>query len=168
MASSTTLEKYIEKYLHLGCPIVKIHINKIAIPNTLIDPGATISVMTKNIMDELQLRNLRYTPIVSQLANRSTIKQEGVLEDILIYLDPWEYPIDFMVLTPKTNSTRYSLILGRPCLSIIDAFISFTFGDMTISNGNATKMFILYPLAKIITAFEDNKWIVDEDDYEII
>jgi hypothetical protein len=48
-------------------------------------------------MDESQLSNLCNTPIVLQLVDRSTIKPEGVLEDIIVSLDSWEYPIDFMV-----------------------------------------------------------------------
>lgn len=44
---------HVEKYLDPGSPIVKIHINNIAIPNTLIDLGEAINVMTKSIMEEL-------------------------------------------------------------------------------------------------------------------
>lgn len=51
---------YIEKYLDPGSLIVKIHINKITIPNTLIGLGVAINV----IIDEIQLNNICYTPIV--------------------------------------------------------------------------------------------------------
>jgi hypothetical protein len=49
---------YMQKYVDLGSPIVKIHINNVAIANTLIDLVATINVMKKGTMDELQLSNL--------------------------------------------------------------------------------------------------------------
>lgn len=66
---------------------MKIHINNIEIPNTLFDLGETINVMTHSIMDELQLSNIQYTSTMLQLAYRSAIKLEGVLEDILVSLD---------------------------------------------------------------------------------
>lgn len=146
---------YIEKYLDLGSPIVKNCINNIVIPNTLIDLGETINVMTKNMLDKLQLKNLQYTPSISQLADRSIIKSKGVLEDILMSLDSWEYLVNFMVLTPKTNLGGHLLILRRSWLATFDEFISCRCGDMTISYGNATKKFTLYPPAKTITELEN-------------
>lgn len=52
----------IQKYLDPGSPIVKIHINGIEIPNTLIDLGAAINIMSKQVIDSLKLPNLQYTP----------------------------------------------------------------------------------------------------------
>jgi len=86
----------IQKYLDLGSPIVKIHINGIEIPNTLIDLGSTINIMSKYVMDSLRLPNLQYTPTLLQLADRSVIKPNYVLDDICTSLDSWEYPVDFM------------------------------------------------------------------------
>lgn len=37
----------IQQYLDIGSPIVKIHINVIEIPNTLIDLGEAINIMSK-------------------------------------------------------------------------------------------------------------------------
>lgn len=54
----------IKQYLDPGSPIIKIHINNFEIPNTLIDFGASINVMTKSTMDELKLTNLQYTPTI--------------------------------------------------------------------------------------------------------
>lgn len=37
----------LQKYLDLSSPVVKIHINGVEIPNTLIDLGPTINTMSK-------------------------------------------------------------------------------------------------------------------------
>jgi hypothetical protein len=92
---------FMEKYVDPGSPIVNIHINNISITNTLIDLGDAINVMTKGTMEKLNLLNLRPTPTILQLADRSTIKPEGVLEDIIVSLDSWEYLTNFMVLQSK-------------------------------------------------------------------
>ena len=113
----------IQKYLDPGSPIVKIHINGIEIPNTLIDLGATINIMSKQVMNTLTLPNLQYTPTLLQLADISVIKLDGVLEDVCVFLNYWEYLVDFMVLTPKNNLGGHPLVLGRPWLATADAFI---------------------------------------------
>jgi hypothetical protein len=58
-----------EKYVDLGIPRVTTIINNIPIPNTLIDLGATINVMTLETMKTLQLTNLQFTPIVLELVD---------------------------------------------------------------------------------------------------
>jgi len=114
---------------------LKTHINGIEIPNTLIYLGVSINIMSKQTMNQLTLPNLQYTPPLLQLVDRSIIKLNGVLEDIFVSLDSWEYPVDFMILTPKNNLGGHPLILGRSWLVIANAFISCISGDMFISDG---------------------------------
>jgi len=145
---------------------VKTHINGVEIPNTLIDLGVAINIMSKQTMEQLKLPNLLYTPTLLQLVDRSVIKPDGVLEDILVSLDSWEYHVDFMILTPKNNLGGNPLILGRPWLATADAFISCRSGDMYISDGNSTNKFTLYPPARTITEIDDKEWIDDENDIQ--
>ena len=41
----------IQKYVDPGSPIVKTHINGVEIPNTLINLGAAINIMSKQTME---------------------------------------------------------------------------------------------------------------------
>lgn len=164
MMGKTTIQKYLDS----GSPIVKIHINGTEIPNKLIDLGATINIMSKQVMDTLRLPNLLYTPNLLQLVDRFVIKLDGVLEDVCVSLDSWEYPVDFMVLTPKDTLGGNPLILGRPWWVTTDAFIHCRSGDMFISDGNSTKKFTLYPLAKTTIDTETEEWIEDEEDIQPI
>jgi hypothetical protein len=113
MTNTISMEKYVDP----GIPRVTTIINNIPIPNTLIDLGAAINVMTLETMKTLQLTNLQFTPIVLELADRSKIIPEGILEDITVSLDSWEYPVDFIVLQPKSNLGGHPIILGRPWLA---------------------------------------------------
>lgn len=82
------------------------------IPHTLIDLGAAINVITKDTMLKLNLQgSLRKTTTVLQLVDRSTVTPEGIVEDVMVSIDSWEYFIDFLVLQPKVKLTRYPLIL---------------------------------------------------------
>lgn len=88
--------------------------------------------------------SLRNITIVLQLAYRSKVAPKGVVEDLMVSIDSWEYPTDFLVLQPKTKFNGYPLILGRPLLATVDAYISCRAGKMTIKNGNLSKQLVLY------------------------
>lgn len=60
------------------------------------------------------------------------IKPDGILEDVLVSLNSWEYPINFMILSPMTNLGGHPSILGRSWLATTDAFISCRYSDMFI------------------------------------
>ena len=79
------------------------------------------------------------TTIVLQLADHSTVTPEGIMEDVMVSIDSWEYPADFLVLQPKAKLTSYPLILWRPWLATNDAYISCRAGNMTIKNGHMSK-----------------------------
>lgn len=119
-------------------------------------------------MEQLKLPNLLFTPTVLQLAYRSVIKLDGVLEDILVSLDSWEYPVYFMILTPKSNLGGHPLILGRPWLAIADGFISCRSRDMYIYDGSSKNKFNFYPPAKEITEVGDDEWVDDVDTIQSI
>eukprot|EP00253_Pinus_taeda_P032641 PITA_32641 len=159
MMEKITMQKYVDPV----SPIAKTHINGVEIPNTLINLGVVINIMSRQTMEQQKLPNLLFTPTSLQLVDRSIIKPDGVLEDISVSLDSWEYPVDFMILTPKSNLGGHPLILGIPWLATADAFISCRSGYMYISDGNSTKKFNLYHPTKAITEVEDNEWVDDEN-----
>lgn len=102
--------------------------------------------MMINTMQCLNLRSLRPTTTIVELVDKSRIKLEGVIEDLIVSLCSWEYLIDFFVLQPKSNLGRKSLILGIPWMATANAFISYRLGKMIISKGNESKQITLYPL----------------------
>jgi len=96
------------------------------------------------------------------------IKLDGVLEDVCVFLDSWEYPVDFMVLMPRNNLGGHPLILGRPWLATADASIVCKLGDMFISDGNYIKKFTLYPPTRTTIDTKIEEWIEDEEDTQPI
>jgi hypothetical protein len=126
----------IVKYANPGNPIVSVTINNVSIGNTLVDLGAAINIMTSNTVELLQLNQfLHPTPTVLELADITTIKPAGILDDILVTLASWEYPLDFMIIHSKDPTKGHPIILGRPWLATANAFIGCCGGDMFISNG---------------------------------
>ena len=100
------------KYNGPGNPTVIVHIGYTQILKVLVDLGATINVMTIETVRKLGLTNLWPTPTILELADRSTIKPEGILDDLVVSIDSWEYPMDFLVLQPKLLRRETSYGLG--------------------------------------------------------
>ena len=148
----------VEKYEDPRNPIVTISIRGTPIPNTLIDLGDSINVMTLQIVHKLNIPNIRPTPTMLELAGRSRVKPKGVLDDEVVILDSWEYPIDFFILHPKYTSRGHPLVLGRPWLATRYSFIGCRSGDMFLSRGNLFKQVSLYPLNKSITEVQYATW----------
>ena len=131
-------------------------INNTTIENKLINIGSTISMMTTIVLEALQLGQfLRPTPSILELADHTTVKPVGVLDDIVVSVASWEYPVDFIVIESKDPSKENPIILGIPWLANVNSFIGCRDGEMTISNGLSTQRLILYPPAQPITK---NAW----------
>eukprot|EP00253_Pinus_taeda_P020748 PITA_20748 len=153
------------KYGDPGHPTVTIQVGKTFVSKVLVDPGATINIMTLETTQLLQLKHLiRETPTILELAGRSTIKPEGVIEDLVISVESWNYPADFVVLQTKTKLGGHPLILGRPWLATADAFISCRSRSMTISNGQETKQLTLYPHATPMINNDNSIWVNYEEE----
>jgi len=86
------------EYGYPGNPILTVQINGVEILNVLVDLDAAINVITTETMHTLGLRNLKHTPKMLELADWSTVKTLGKLEDVTISMDSWHYPIDFLIL----------------------------------------------------------------------
>ena len=75
-------------YLDLDSPVVDVHIYDVIVPNTMIDLGDAINIMTKETMLKLNLQGtLRKTTIVLEIADRSTIPLEGIFEMLWLTLN---------------------------------------------------------------------------------
>ena len=89
------------------------------------------------------------------------------MEDVMVSINSREYLADFLVLQPKAKLTRYPLILGRPWLATIDAYISCQAGNMTIKNGHMSKQLIFYPPTQPLLEHDLPLWLEEEDEDEV-
>ena len=73
-------------------PTIRVYIGNTHIPNILVDLGAAINVMTIEIVKKLGPTNLMPTDTILEMADRSMIKPEGILDDLVVSVDSWECP----------------------------------------------------------------------------
>jgi hypothetical protein len=76
---SEFITKIPSKYSDPGNLVVTIEINGVSLPNTLIDLGAAINVMSVNTMKTPQLDHLRPTQTLLELADKFVITPAGSL-----------------------------------------------------------------------------------------
>ena len=132
------------KYEDPGNPIVIVKISGHSFPNTLVNLWASINILTMGTCENLGISTLEPTATLLELPDRSVIKAKGTVQDILVSVDSWEYPADFLVINPNNRMDGHPLILGRTWLAITDAYIGRRTGCMTITRGDFIKNIITY------------------------
>ena len=88
-------------------------IGNINFENVLCDLGASINLMSFSILQKLGLKESTLFNIILQLVDRSITYPRGILEDVLVKVDKFIFPIDFVVLDIKEDH-MVPLILGKP------------------------------------------------------
>ncbi|XP_070054408.1 uncharacterized protein [Nicotiana tomentosiformis] len=95
----------------------------------LCDLGANINLMPLAIYRKLGLPRLRPTYMRVQLADRTLSRPKGIVDDVLVQVDKFIFPADFVVLDCKVE-IEVPLILGRPFLAMGRAFVDCEVGEL--------------------------------------
>ena len=74
---------------------------------------------------------MKQTTISLQLADRSIKYPCGIIEDVLVKVDKFIFPADFVVLDMEEDQ-EVPLILGRPFLAMGRALIDVQKGELTL------------------------------------
>ncbi|KAK8657033.1 hypothetical protein V6N13_098967 [Hibiscus sabdariffa] len=90
----------------------------------LCDPGVSINLMPKSVFQMLGIGKAKPTTVMLQLADHSFVQPEGKIEDILVQVDKFIFPADFLILDCEADENA-PIILGRPFLSTSRAMIDF-------------------------------------------
>ena len=97
----------------------------------LLDLGASVNLLPYLVYKQLGLGELKPTTITLSLADRSIKIPNGTVEDVLVQVDKFYYPVDFVVLDiePVAMGANYvPIILGRPFLATSNAIINYQNG----------------------------------------
>jgi hypothetical protein len=105
----------------------------------LLDLGASVNLLPYSVYLQLGLGELKPTTMTLQLADRSVKIPWGIIEDVLIKVDKFYFPVDFIVLDTEpiqVVGSEIPVILGQPFLAMANALINCRSGVMKISFGN--------------------------------
>ena len=139
------------KYKDPGCPTISVNIGGISVEKALLDLGASVNLLPYSMYKQLGLGELKPTSITLSLADRSIKIPKGTIEDVLIQVDRFYYPVDFVVLDTEPVALRPNhvpIILGRPFLATSNAIINCRNGVMQLTFGNMTLELNIFHLGK--------------------
>ncbi|XP_048226271.1 uncharacterized protein LOC125368724 [Ricinus communis] len=99
----------------------------------LADLGASINLMPSSLFEELGLSTSKLTPtrMSIQLANGTVKYPKGIIEDVLVKVNKFIFPMDFVVMDVNGESD-VPLILGRPFLATSKALIDVSSGKLEL------------------------------------
>lgn len=138
----------------IPCVIGNLDFSKV-----LCDLGASINLMPYSVFKKLDLGEVKPTTISLQLADRSIKYPRGVVEDVLIKVEKFYFPADFVVLEMEEDH-EVPLILGRPFLATGRTLIDVQKGELILRVNDEQVKFnvfkaIKHPMDNDICSFID-------------
>ena len=110
-------------------------IGKYEFKKALCDSGVSINLMPLSVVQRLSLKELTPTKITLRMTDKSMTKPEGVLEDVLVKVGKFIFPVDFVIMKTEED-TQVPLLLGRPFLATGAVLIDVQKGELTLRVGN--------------------------------
>ena len=151
--------KTLVKYKDSGCSTISVNIRGISLEKALLDLGVSVNLLPYSMYRQLGLAKLKPTSITLYLADRSIKIAKGTVEDVLIEVENFYYPVDFVVLDtePVAEGANYvPIILGRPFLATFNAVINCRNGVMQLTFGNMTIELNIFHLSKKHVQLEED------------
>ena len=139
------------KYKDPGCPTISVNIGGTCVEKALLDLGASVNLLPFSMYKQLGLGELKPTTITLSLADRSIKIPKGTVEEVLIKVDKFYYPVDFVVLDTESiavGANHVPIILGRPFLATSNAIINCRNVVMQLTFGNMTLELNIFHLSK--------------------
>ncbi|GJX87089.1 reverse transcriptase domain-containing protein [Tanacetum coccineum] len=133
--SAILLNKLLSKEKDPGSFTIPCDIGQLHIDNALADLGASISLMPYTMYKKLGLGEPKPIRMSLELADKSIQYPRGIIEKVLIKVDKFILPIDFVILD-MPEDFRVPIILGRPFLATTRAMIDVFNQKITLRVGD--------------------------------
>ncbi|XP_048227265.1 uncharacterized protein LOC125369292 [Ricinus communis] len=143
-----------------GSFIVPCVIGELPISGALADLGASINLMPTSLFDRLGLSEPKPTRMSIQLADRTIKIPRGIVENVLIKVDKFIFPVDFIVMDMEDESV-VPLILGRPFLATSRAVIDVCNGKLQLRVDDETITFDLATSMRHSLDYDDTIFFMD-------
>ena len=124
-------ERLPQKLKDPGSFTIPCTIGSLSFGRALADLGASINLLPYDIFKKLGLGEPKPTRMSIQLADRSIKYPRGIIEDVLVKIDKFIFPVDFVILD-MDEDVNVPLILGRPFLATAKAIIDVHDGKLIL------------------------------------
>ncbi|XP_070034580.1 uncharacterized protein [Nicotiana tomentosiformis] len=111
-----------------------------AVAKALCDLGASINLMPLEIYTKSGIGRARPTSMLLQLADRTMKRPIGILDDVLVQVGKFVFPVDFIILDCQVDE-EIPIILGRPFLATGRELIDCETGELKMRLNNEEIIF---------------------------
>ncbi|GJY22515.1 MAK10-like protein [Tanacetum coccineum] len=113
---------------------IPCNIGGLKLMNVLVDQGSDVNIMPLSTYMKLTDERLAKMDIRLSLASHLYIYLLRIVEDVLVDVVGYVYPVDFVILDIREDKKR-PIILGTPFLTMAKAVIKFDKGTITLRFG---------------------------------
>ena len=129
---SAILQKKLPPKLKDPCSFtIPCAIRNAVFERALHDLGVSINLMSWSIFKKLKLGEARPTTVTLQQVDRSLTHPRGIIKDVLVKVDKFIFPVDFIILDMQEDK-EVPIILGRPLLATGRAMIDVQKGELRL------------------------------------
>ncbi|XP_076959336.1 uncharacterized protein LOC143635368 [Bidens hawaiensis] len=132
--SAVVLNRLPEKLSDPGVFMILCLFGSDAMSHALADLGASINLMPYLLYEKLELGELTPTCMSLSLADSSVKYPRGIIENLIVKVDKFVFPVDFVVLDMEAEE-KVPIIPGRPFLRVDKCFDYICGTDLVGSNG---------------------------------
>ena len=168
--SSIMMNSLLIKKRDPGAPMITSEIGGMNFTISLLDTGASINILPKDVFDRHHIGELQPFLIELCLADGSVRKPHGIVEDVIVRIKGCYFLVDFLVVDMKiTNElSQAPIILGKPFLATAKAVTDWGKREVILKVGEHTVKVNINKLMKYPSqAFEDLGAIDLFDDQDI-
>ncbi|KAI3755926.1 hypothetical protein L1987_55736 [Smallanthus sonchifolius] len=130
----------------LGAPLISIQVGDLKINRALLDLGASVSILPGSLYDQSDFGPLQRVDTTIVLADLSLKLPRGIVTDVIVKVEDFYYPVDFLVLDYESNykDRQPNVILGRPFLRTANTQINCGNGTVDMTFGNQKLRFNVF------------------------
>lgn len=163
--SSMLRERIPTKMKDPGSFTIPCSIGDVDIGKALCDLGASINLMPLSTFKKLGIES-RSTTMTLQLADQSIVHPEGNSEDVLVKIDRFILPADFIILDYETNKDM-PIILEWSFLSTGRTLIDFHKAEITMRVNNQEVIFNVFYALEYPGGHEKCQSLDAEDEFKV-
>ncbi|XP_068486560.1 uncharacterized protein [Phaseolus vulgaris] len=120
-----------QKFRDPGSFTLPVTIENLTIGKALLDLGASINLMSLSMLKKIGDVEVKPTRMTLQLVDRSIKYPHGIVEDLLVKVDKFLFPVDFVVMDIEED-VEIPLILGRPFIKTVKVIIDVDKGRLKV------------------------------------
>lgn len=124
-----------------------VAIGNINVGKALIDLGSSINLIPYSVVKRVGGLDMKLTKMTLQLADKSVTRPMGIAEDVLVRVDKFVFPVDFVVMDIEEDDD-VPLILGRAFVRAARMMIDYDDGLMKVRLDDEEINFNLYSAMK--------------------